>query len=164
MNKFLIISLLFSSLIFSEKNIESYEVKIIDEFKINKLLPGKITPKRQSILGFEISGKLKKVIVDIGDKVKVKNGFGRNFLIPQKLAITFSKSQLKQVEEKRSQEDRKIDRQKDVLLDLLSKVADLDITIKMNSEDGAKLFGSVTKLDIEKLFKRTIADKLSKTL
>ena len=70
MNKFLIISLLFSSLLFSEKNIESYEVKIIDEFKINKLLPGKITPKRQSILGFEISGKLKKVIVDIGDKVK----------------------------------------------------------------------------------------------
>ena len=81
----------------------------------------------------------------------VKPGFGRNYLIPQKLAITFSKSQLKQVEEKRSQEDRKIDRQKDVLLDLLSKVADLDITIKMNSEDGVKLFGSVTKLDIEKL-------------
>tara|TARA_B100001559_G_C16465738_1_gene606421 strand:- start:213 stop:659 length:447 start_codon:yes stop_codon:yes gene_type:complete len=86
-----------------------------------------------------------------GDVVDVKPGFGRNFLIPQKLAITFSKSQLKQVEEKRSQEDRKIDRQKDVLLDLLSKVADLNITIKMNSEDGAKLFGSVTKLDIEKL-------------
>ena len=86
-----------------------------------------------------------------GDVVDVKPGFGRNFLIPQKLAITFSKSQLKQVEEKRSQEDRKIDRQKDVLLDLLSKVADLNITIKMKSEDGAKLFGSVTKLDIEKL-------------
>ena len=86
-----------------------------------------------------------------GDVVDVKPGFGRNLLIPQKLAITFSKSQLKQVEEKRSQEDRKIDRQKDVLLDLLSKVADLDITIKMNSEDGVKLFGSVTKLDIEKL-------------
>ena len=37
-----------------------------------------------------------------GDVVDVKPGFGRNFLIPQKLAITFSKSQLKQVEEKRS--------------------------------------------------------------
>ena len=49
-----------------------------------------------------------------GDVVDVKPGFGRNFLIPQKLAVTFSKSQLKQVEEKRSHEDRKIDRQKDV--------------------------------------------------
>ena len=63
-----------------------------------------------------------------GDVVDVKPGFGRNFLIPQKLAVTFSKSQLKQVEEKRTNEDRKIDRQKDVLLDLLSKVADLNIT------------------------------------
>jgi large subunit ribosomal protein L9 len=86
-----------------------------------------------------------------GDVVDVKPGFGRNFLIPQKLAVTFSKSQLKQVEEKRSHEDRKIDRQKDVLLDLLSKVADLNITVKMKSEDGEKLFGSITKLDIEKL-------------
>ena len=86
-----------------------------------------------------------------GDVVEVKPGFGRNFLIPQKLAVTFSKSQLKQVEEKRSHEDRKIDRQKDIFLDLLSKVADLNIAIKMNSEDGVKLFGSVTKLDIEKL-------------
>lgn len=86
-----------------------------------------------------------------GDVVDVKPGFGRNFLIPQKLAVTFSKSQLKQVEEKRSHEDRKINRQKDVLLDLLSKVADLNITVKMKSEDGEKLFGSITKLDIEKL-------------
>tara|TARA_Y100000389_G_scaffold63589_1_gene59634 strand:- start:3484 stop:3930 length:447 start_codon:yes stop_codon:yes gene_type:complete len=86
-----------------------------------------------------------------GDVVDVKAGFGRNFLIPQKLAVTFSKSKLKQVEEKRSHEDRKIDRQKDVLLDLLSKVADLNITVKMKSEDGEKFFGSITKLDIEKL-------------
>ena len=86
-----------------------------------------------------------------GDIVDVKPGFGRNFLIPQKLAITFSKSQLKHVEQKRNQEDRKIERQKDVLLDLLKKVADLNITVKMKSEDGNKLFGSVTKIDIEKL-------------
>ena len=86
-----------------------------------------------------------------GDIVDVKPGFGRNFLIPQKLAITFSKSQLKHIEEKRSQEDRKIERQKDVLVDLLDKVSDLNITVKMKSEDGEKLFGSITKLDIEKL-------------
>ena len=86
-----------------------------------------------------------------GDIVDVKPGFGRNFLIPQKLAITFSKSQLKHLEEKRSQEDRKIERQKDVLVNLLDKVSDLNITVKMKSEDGNKLFGSVTKIDIEKL-------------
>ena len=52
-----------------------------------------------------------------GEVVTVKPGFGRNFLIPQKLAITFSNQQLKHIEEQRSQEGRKIERQKDVLLD-----------------------------------------------
>ena len=59
MKIYLVIILFLSSFSAAEKNIESYEVKIIDEFKINKLLPGKIQ-KRQSILGFEISGKIEK--------------------------------------------------------------------------------------------------------
>ena len=107
---------------------------------------------------------LKKDVENVGnegDVVDVKPGFGRNFLIPQKLAITFSKSQLKRIEEKRIQEDRKIEKQKDVSLDLLEKVSELDIAIKMKSEDGKKLFGSVTKIDIEKLLveKDIIFDK-----
>jgi len=107
---------------------------------------------------------LKKDVENVGnegDVVDVKPGFGRNFLIPQKLAITFSKPQLKRIEEKRIQEDRKIEKQKDVLLDLLEKVSELDIAIKMKSEDGEKLFGSVTKIDIEKLLveKDIIFDK-----
>ena len=107
---------------------------------------------------------LKKDVENVGnegDVVDVKPGFGRNFLIPQKLAITFSKPQLKRIEEKRIQEDRKVEKQKDVLLDLLEKVSELDIAIKMKSEDGEKLFGSVTKIDIEKLLveKDIIFDK-----
>ncbi len=107
---------------------------------------------------------LKKDVENVGnegDVVDVKPGFGRNFLIPQKLAITFSKPQLKRIEEKRIQEDRKIEKQKDLLLDLLEKVSELDIAIKMKSEDGEKLFGSVTKIDIEKLLveKDIIFDK-----
>ena len=96
-----------------------------------------------------------------GDVVDVKPGFGRNFLIPKKLAIIFSKPQLKRLEEKRIQEDRKIEKKKDVLLDLLKQISDLDIVIKMKSEDGEKLFGSVTKIDIEKLLveKDIIFDK-----
>ena len=96
-----------------------------------------------------------------GDVVDVKPGFGRNFLIPKKLAITFSKPQLKRLEEKRTQEDRKIEKKKDILLDLLKQISNLDIIIKMKSEDGEKLFGSVTKIDIEKLLveKDIIFDK-----
>ena len=95
---------------------------------------------------------LKKDVENVGnegDVVDVKPGFGRNFLIPQKLAIRFSKPQLRRIEEKRIQEDRKVEKKKDVLLDLLEKVSELDIAIKMKSEDGEKLFGSVTKIDMK---------------
>ena len=65
----LIFSLFLSLSLVAEKSVNLHEVKIINEYSVNKLLPGKITPKRQSILGFEVSGKIKKVHVDIGDKV-----------------------------------------------------------------------------------------------
>ena len=70
MKKIISVLILVSAPLFAEKIVNLHEVKIIEEFSINKLLPGKITPKRQSILGFEISGKLKNVQVDIGDLVK----------------------------------------------------------------------------------------------
>ena len=64
MKKIISVLILVSAPLFAEKIVNLHEVKIIEEFSINKLLPGKITPKRQSILGFEISGKLKNVQVD----------------------------------------------------------------------------------------------------
>ena len=70
MKNIILLLILVSSSVFAEKIVNLHEVKIIEEFSINKLLPGKITPKRQSILGFEVSGKLKNVQVDIGDQVK----------------------------------------------------------------------------------------------
>ena len=69
MKVILIFSLFLSLSLVAEKSVNLHEVKIINEYSVNKLLPGKITPKRQSILGFEVSGKIKNVHVDIGDKV-----------------------------------------------------------------------------------------------
>ena len=60
MKNIILLLVLISSSVFADKIVNLHEVKIIEEFSINKLLPGKITPKRQSILGFEISGKLKR--------------------------------------------------------------------------------------------------------
>ena len=91
MKIYLVIILFLSSFSAAEKKIESYEVKIIDEFKINKLLPGKITPKRQSILGFEISGKLKKVVVDIGDEVNAGDLLAELKILKLWLTITKQK-------------------------------------------------------------------------
>ena len=86
-----------------------------------------------------------------GDVVEVKSGYARNYLMPQKLAILFTKQQKKSIEEAQRVEDRKLEREKDQLESVLKQVEDLNLSVKMQSEEDSKLFGSVTKLDIVKL-------------
>ena len=86
-----------------------------------------------------------------GDVVEVKPGYARNYLMPQKLAILFTKQQKKSIEEAQRVEERKLEREKDQLESVLKQVEDLSLSLKMQSEEDSKLFGSVTKLDIVKL-------------
>ena len=71
--------------------------------------------------------------------------------MPQKLAILFTKQQKKSIEEAQIVEKRKLEREKDKLESVLKQVKDLNLSLKMQSEEDDKLFGSVTKLDIVKL-------------
>ena len=86
-----------------------------------------------------------------GDVVEVKPGYARNYLMPQKLAILFTKQQKKSIDEAHRVEERKLEREKDQLESVLKQVEDLSLSLKMQSEEDSKLFGSVTKLDIVKL-------------
>ena len=86
-----------------------------------------------------------------GDVVEVKSGYARNYLMPQKLAILFTKQQKKSIEEAQRVEERKLEREKDQLESVLKQIEDLSLSLKMQSEEDSKLFGSVTKLDVVKL-------------
>ena len=86
-----------------------------------------------------------------GDVVEVKSGYARNYLMPQKLAILFTKQQKKSIDEAQRVEEGKLEREKDQLESVLKQVEDLSLSLKMQSEEDSKLFGSVTKLDIVKL-------------
>ena len=86
-----------------------------------------------------------------GDVVEVKPGYARNYLMPQKLAILFTKQQKKSIEEAQRVEERKLEREKDQLESVLKQVENLSLSLKMQSEKDSKHFGSVTKLDIVKL-------------
>ena len=78
-----------------------------------------------------------------GDIIIVKPGFARNFLLPKGLAINFSSNQLTKIENELKQQERKIEREKEGLSEILNQLSSL--------EDNEKLFGSVTKADIEQL-------------
>ena len=86
-----------------------------------------------------------------GDVVEVKSGYARNYLMPQKLAILFTKQQKKSIDEAQRVEERKLEREKDQLESVLKQVEDLSLSLKMQSEEDSTLFGSVTNLDIVKL-------------
>jgi len=101
---------------------------------------------------------LKEDVQDLGqqgDVVEVKPGYARNYLMPQKLAILFTKQQKKSIEEAQRVEERKLEREKDQLESVLKQVEDLSLSLKMQSEEDSKLFGSVTKLDIVKLLEES---------
>ncbi|MAP71600.1 MAG: 50S ribosomal protein L9 [Candidatus Marinimicrobia bacterium] len=86
-----------------------------------------------------------------GDIIIVKPGFARNFLLPKGLAINFSSNQLTKIENELKQQERKIEREKEGLSEILNQLSSLEVSIKAKSEDNEKLFGSVTKADIEQL-------------
>ena len=83
--------------------------------------------------------------------VKVKNGYGRNFIIPKGLGILSNKSNRKVLEENLKQTIKK---QEEIIKnanDLSKKIGDLNLEIKMKSGEEDKLFGSVTTTQISKL-------------
>ena len=87
----------------------------------------------------------------VGDVVTVKSGYARNFLFPNKLAILFSEKQHNAVKVASQLEERKLERRKDDLIEVIGQIKALELSMKMKSEDGEKLFGSVTKQDLSDL-------------
>jgi large subunit ribosomal protein L9 len=80
--------------------------------------------------------------------VAVKNGYGRNYLIPQKLAIEASPSNLKQLEEKLKQQGKK---EAKLLAEINSVIATLQAgPLKVGAKTGTsgKIFGSVTSVQL----------------
>ena len=85
---------------------------------------------------------------DLGDKVNVKSGFGRNFLIPYGKAVPATEENLKEFESRRAELQANADEILSAARDRAEKMTDLSITIKANAGDEGKLFGSVGTKDI----------------
>lgn len=84
----------------------------------------------------------------INELVTVKNGYGRNYLIPSKMAIEASPSNMKMMEEKKKQQAKK---EAKLLAELNSVIAVLkEGALKIGAKTGTsgKIFGSVTSVQI----------------
>lgn len=98
---------------------------------------------------------LKSKIKGLGEAfevVKVKNGYGRNWLLPQGLALPATNANLRHLEvEKKRQASRDL-KLKDGALELAKKLGGTSVTVSVRVHEGDKLYGSVGAHEIaEKL-------------
>jgi len=84
----------------------------------------------------------------LGDIVTVKNGYGRNYLIPQGLAKPATKANLKAFELERRKLQENADSLRAQAQGLADKIAATPVSIEVRVGDGDKLYGSVTTTNI----------------
>ena len=89
-----------------------------------------------------------------GDVVKVKDGFGLNFLIPRGLAIEAGRKNLKFLENEKKKLGFKEKKQKQDAQALKEKLESISCTIAMPAGEEDKLFGEVTPEMISDCYRR----------
>lgn len=87
------------------------------------------------------------------DVVTVKNGYGRNFLIPQKKAIVANKSNLARLDEIKDKEAADQEKMLGTYKDLLTKAQAGKLMIAVKAGTSGKIFGSVTSVQIANALK-----------
>ncbi len=82
--------------------------------------------------------------------VTVKNGYARNFLIPQKKAVEANSSNMKQMEERQKQKAKKEAKLLSEINNVIAKLNEGALKIGAKTGTSGKIFGSVTSLQISR--------------
>ena len=89
---------------------------------------------------------------NLGDKVDVKPGYGRNFLVPQGKAVPATATNLAEFEAKRAEYEAKAKATLDGASARLATLEGASVTLKANASTEGKLYGSVGPRDIADAF------------
>jgi len=87
------------------------------------------------------------------DIIKVKDGYGRNFLIPQGLAMVANAGNRRQLDEILKQEDRRESKRLDEYKVIADQLKDVVLKIGAKAGTNGKIFGSVTNVQIAQALK-----------
>jgi large subunit ribosomal protein L9 len=83
-----------------------------------------------------------------GEVVKVKDGFARNFLLPNGLAILKTQANLKKLEQEKERRFFELEKAKKQAEGLKDRLANLSLTIPVLIQEEDKFYGSITPLDL----------------
>jgi len=84
----------------------------------------------------------------VGTVVKVKDGYARNFLIPNKLAYASTPSNLKRIEQQEKKRMIQMEEEKKAAEELAEKLGKISCTVNAEVNDLDKLYGSIKESDI----------------
>ncbi|MBI4981746.1 MAG: 50S ribosomal protein L9 [Candidatus Omnitrophica bacterium] len=83
-----------------------------------------------------------------GSVVKVKDGFARNFLIPNRLAVLVTTGNLKKLEQDKERKSLMLEALKNDAEALKAKLSSISLTLSSLAKEDEKLYGSITAHDI----------------
>ncbi len=86
----------------------------------------------------------------VGEIVKVRDGYARNYLFPRGLAVLANKRNVRELEHLRRVVEEKRLRVAATAQELAKKMAQVDLSFRARAGDAGKLFGSITNQDIER--------------
>ncbi len=84
-----------------------------------------------------------------GDLVNVSPGYGRNFLIPKKLALEVTASNIKMIEIERQALKKKIEQERFSSQEIIQKLTDITLSFSRKAGEKDIIFGSVSAADIK---------------
>lgn len=83
-----------------------------------------------------------------GELVEVRNGYGRNFLLPRGMAVLANEKNVRQLDHERKVISAKLAKMKAGAMEIAGKLVQVQVKIARKVGEQNKLFGSVTTLDI----------------
>ena len=98
---------------------------------------------------------------NIGDKVIVKNGYGRNFLLKQGKALRFSKESQEFVKKKKDELNKKNNEIKNKFKDVAKLIDKKIFTFNKESKENGELYGSIKPKEITNLIREEINAEVS---
>ena len=98
---------------------------------------------------------------NIGDKVTVKNGYGRNFLLKQGKALRFNKENQELVKKKKDELNKKNTEIKNKFKEVAKLVNNKTFTFTKESKENGELYGSIKPKEITNLIKEKVNAEVS---
>jgi large subunit ribosomal protein L9 len=83
-----------------------------------------------------------------GDVVTVKDGYGRNFLIPSGKALPATEGAVSQLEIKVKRDEAKVKKDKRAAEEVAERLNGVSCTVRVQADEGDKLYGSVAERDV----------------